>query len=64
LADSLAVSASHFKIPLPPKIKNEVEIRYRPSILDYIKHWKVFEDDLEIRKFLESVDEFSALHID
>jgi hypothetical protein len=24
----------------------------------------VFEDDLEIRKFLESIDEFSALHID
>jgi hypothetical protein len=27
-----------------------------------IKYWKVFEEDLEIRKFLESVDEFSALH--
>ena len=24
----------------------------------------MFEDDLEIIKFLESVDEFSALHID
>jgi hypothetical protein len=24
----------------------------------------VFEDDLEIRKFLESLDEFFALHID
>jgi len=24
----------------------------------------VFEDDLEIKRFLESVDEFSALHID
>jgi hypothetical protein len=24
----------------------------------------VFEDDLEIKKFLESVDEFSTLHID
>jgi ribonuclease HI len=64
MADSLAVSASHFKIPLPPKLRYDVEVRYRPSVPDNIKHWKVFEDDLEIRKFLESVDEFSALHID
>jgi hypothetical protein len=64
LVDSLAVSASLFRIPLPPKIKYDVEIRYRPSVLDNIKHQKVFEDDLEIKKFLQSVDEFSALHID
>jgi hypothetical protein len=64
LADSLAVSASQFRIPLPPRIKYYVEIRYRPFVLDNMKHWKVFKDDLEIRKFLESVDEFSALHID
>ena len=64
MADSLAVSSSLFRIPLPPKIKYDVEIRYRPSVPDNIKHWKVFEDDLEIKKFLESVDEFSALHID
>jgi hypothetical protein len=61
---SLAVSTSHFRIPLPPKLRYDVEVRYRPSVPDNIKHWKVFKDDLEIRKFLESVDEFSALHID
>jgi ribonuclease HI len=64
LADSLAVSASLFKIPLPPKIKYDFEIRYRSSVPENIKHWKVFEDDLEIKKFLQSVDEFFALHID
>jgi ribonuclease HI len=64
MADSLAVSASQFRIPLPPKLRYDVEIRYRPSVPDNIKHWKVFEDDLEIKRFLESVDEFSALHID
>jgi hypothetical protein len=64
LADSLAVSASLFRIPLPLKINCGVKIRYRPSIPDNVKHWKVFEDDLEIEKFLQSVDEFSALHID
>jgi hypothetical protein len=45
-------------------VKYDVEIKYRPSVLDNVKHWKVFEDDLEIEKFLQSVDEFSALHID
>jgi len=62
--NSLAVSVSLFRIPLPPKIHGEVEIRYRPSIPDNVKHWEVFEDDLEIKKFLQAVDEFLALHID
>jgi hypothetical protein len=64
LVDSLAISASQFKISLPPKFKYDFEIRYRPFVPTNIKHWKVFEDDLEIRKFIESVDEFSSLHID
>jgi hypothetical protein len=64
LANSLVVLASLFRIPLPPKIKYDVEIRYRPYVPDNIKHWKVFEDDIEIKKFLQYVDEFSALHID
>jgi hypothetical protein len=64
LVDSLDVSASQFKIHLPPKIKYDVEIRYMPYVLENIKHWKVFKENLEIRIFLESIDEFSALHID
>jgi hypothetical protein len=38
LVNSLAISASLFRIPLLPKIKYGVEIRYRSSILDNIKH--------------------------
>jgi hypothetical protein len=64
MVDSLATSVSQFKIPHPSKLRYDVEIRYRPSVPDNIKHWKVFEEDLEIRKFLELVDEFSTLHID
>jgi ribonuclease HI len=64
VVDSLVVSASNFRIPIPPKLKYDVEVKYRPSISDNVKYWKVFEDDLELKKFLESVDEFSALHID
>jgi hypothetical protein len=64
LADSLAISTSNFRVPLPPKLMYDVEVKYRPSIPDNVKHWKVFEDDLEIKIFLETVDEFSALYID
>jgi hypothetical protein len=64
MADSLVVSASNFKIPLHPKLEYDVEVKYRPSIPDNDKHWKVFEDYLEIKRFLETVEEFSALHID
>jgi ribonuclease HI len=62
--DSLAVSASLFRIPLPPKIPCGVEIIYTPSIPDNVNHWKVLEDNLQIKKFLQFIDEFSALHID
>jgi hypothetical protein len=64
LADSLAVSASLLKFPLLPMVKNDVDIRYRPSMPENVKHWKVFEDDSELERFLQSVDKFSALHID
>jgi hypothetical protein len=62
--DSLVVSTSNSRVPLPPKLKYDVEMKYRPSIPNNVKHWKVFEDDLEIKRFLETVDDFSALHID
>jgi ribonuclease HI len=38
MADSLATSASNFKVPLPPKFRYDVEVNYRPSIPDNIKH--------------------------
>jgi ribonuclease HI len=42
MADSLVVSTSNFRVPLPPKLKYDVEVKYRPSIPDNVKHWKVF----------------------
>jgi ribonuclease HI len=42
VADSLAISASNFKVPLPPKLRYDTEVKYRPSIPDNVKHWKVF----------------------
>ena len=39
---SLAFSTSNFRVSLPPKLKYDVEVKYRPSIPDNVKHWKVF----------------------
>jgi hypothetical protein len=38
MANCMAVSEIQFRIPLPPKLKYDVEIRYRPSVPDNIKH--------------------------
>jgi hypothetical protein len=64
MADSLAVSASNFRIPLPPKLRYDIEVKCKPSITDNFKIWKVFEDDHEIKRFLENIDEFSTLQVD
>jgi hypothetical protein len=39
-------------------------MRHKPSIPNNIQHWKVFEDDEHIRKFLEMVDDFSEKHVE
>jgi len=64
LADSLAVSASMFIPPMPPRLVYEVQMKYRPSLPDNVQHWKVFDDDDEINKFLQVIDEFSEMQID
>jgi ribonuclease HI len=64
LFDSLVVSASMFIPPMPPKLNYEIQVKYRPSLPNNIKYWKVFEDDDELSRFLQVVDEFFDMHID
>ena len=64
LVDSLAVYASLFIPPMPPRLVYEVQMKYRPSLPDNVHHWKVFEDDDEINRFLQVIDEFSKMQID
>jgi len=47
-----------------PQVKYEIEMRYEPSIPDNIKYWKVFEDDQQINKFMEVIDEFANTHME
>lgn len=64
LADSLAVLACAFIPPFPPQLSYEIKMKYRPSLPDNVKFWKVFEDDAELTRFLGVMDEFADLQID
>ena len=63
-ADSLAKVALTFTPPTNFKLKYHIEVRHKTSIPNNIQHWQVFEDDEQIRKFLEMVDDFVETHID
>ena len=64
MVDSLVVATSAFRPPQNPLLRYEVEVRYRPSIPDNIKHWQVFEDEEQMKRFLETLGEFSNMEID
>ena len=64
LDDSLTVSASLFVPPLHRKMSCDIQVKYMPSLPDNVRFWKVFENDDELSKFLQVVDEFSDMHID
>jgi hypothetical protein len=64
LVESLVVSAYSFIPSLHPKLNYEVQVMYRPSHPNNVKFWKVFEDGVELTKFLTVIDEFSYLQID
>jgi hypothetical protein len=63
-ADALAKVASTFTPPTVFKLKYHIQMRHQPSIPNNIQHWQVFKDDEQLRKFLESIDEFVETHID
>ena len=55
VADSLAVAAGKFKTPIVGQKEQkeyQVDIMNRPSIPNNSKYWQVFEDDMQIRRFL------------
>ena len=64
LVDSLVVFASIFIPPLPPKLSYEIQVKYRSSLPYNVKFWKFFENDDELSKFFQVVDEFFDMHID
>ena len=42
----------------------DVQVKHRPSVPDNMKHWQIFQDDQQIKNFLECVDDFSENQVD
>ena len=64
IVDSLANSSSLFKIPIYPNKAYKIQVKHRPYIPDNVKNWKVFEDNHQIKRFLENEEEFINTQID
>jgi hypothetical protein len=60
-ADILANATSRF---IPPNDGFSIEIIFRPSILDNVTNWRVFNNDTQIINFLTSFDVFQDSVID
>ena len=60
----MALAAAYFKVPKLTHFKYPIEVRYKPSVRDNIKHWKVFHDHKELKEFLELTWYFSNSLID
>ena len=39
-------------------------MKYRPSVPDNVHHWRFFDDDDKLNRFLQVIDEFSEMQID
>ena len=63
IVDELVVSASVFKIHVYPNKKYEIEVKHKPLIPDNVDHWKVFDDDNQINRFMEISEEFANVSI-
>ena len=61
IVDSLAASTILFIIPMHSIEKYEVEIHHRPAIPDNIIHSQVFEDDQQVKNFIELKEEFENI---
>jgi hypothetical protein len=40
-----------------------VEVIFRPSVPDNMDHWQIFDDDNQVIKFLNHIQEFSEFHV-
>jgi len=63
-AHSLATFANTCKLPFVPNHHFTTEIKHRPTVPDNVKHWQVFESDIQINNFLTLQEEFSSIKID
>lgn len=62
--DSLTILARYFKILEPILLEYQIQVKYRPSVPDNLKHWYIFEDDEQLKSFLQVIDELSNMQIE
>ena len=58
------VAVGKLKTPSAGQKEYRVDIVNRPSIPDNSKYWKAFEDDMQIKRFLELLGEIVNTHMD
>ena len=63
VVDALIAPATIFHVPKHPNKQYKIEVKHRPTIPDNVDHWKVFEDDEHINKFMEMSGEFEGLNL-
>lgn len=49
---------------IPCPLTYEVQIKHIPSLPNNVKYWNFFEDDDEVNRFLQVIDEFSKIKTD
>jgi hypothetical protein len=64
LANGLATSASTCKIPFHSTHPYMVQVKCRPTVLDNIIYWEVFDNDDQIEDFLQCKNDFECTNID
>ncbi len=63
--DSLAKTASPFRIPIYPNEKYDINVTHRTSILDNTRNLEVFEENRKkLRRFLERTHELPSTAMD
>jgi hypothetical protein len=52
----LELVVNTFRPPIGLNIKYQVEVQHMTTIPDNIKHWQIFSDDLELQRFLQTIE--------
>jgi len=64
IVDSLAMTASNWKIPMNSNKKFEIHVKHCPTVPNNVRYWQVFLDDKEINIFLQIEGNYKDASID
>jgi len=64
IADSLATTESNLKILMNSNNKFEIHVKHLLVVPDNLRYWQVFQDDEEIKEFLQNEGKYKDTSID